>query len=246
MHYNPIGSIIEKLKEVDSTSLYLCSISKLNKIQEGTVVWTERQTNGRGQQGNIWYAKEGESLTFSFIIYPNFLQIEEQFYLSKVFSIAVCNYFLKIFNLKTQIKWPNDILLNGSKICGILIENSVSVNSLKQSVVGIGININNMIFPSELKATSVFKQKTNRYDIGKCLNEILPFLNEAFLLLTLKQWKQIDKTYHELLYGYEKPLKFFCLNNFEGVIKKVDEQGFLHIETIEGIKKYTLKEIVFC
>jgi BirA family biotin operon repressor/biotin-[acetyl-CoA-carboxylase] ligase len=246
MYYKPIGSIIEKLSEAESTNLYLCSKSKLCKIEEGTIIWTEKQTNGRGQQGNIWYAKEGESLTFSFIFYPNFLYLGEQYYLSKAFSIAVCKYFFDFFNLKTQIKWPNDILFNGKKICGILIENTILGNTLKNSVVGIGININNKVFPGELSATSVLLNTVTHYDINKSLDAIIPYLNEAYLQLTLKQWKQIDKSYHELLYGHEKSLQFFSSEYFEGKIKKVDEFGFLHIETHKGIKKYAFKEIVFC
>lgn len=95
--FNSIGSSVIKIDELDSTNLYLQQISKLQTINEGVLVWTERQLSGRGQQGNVWYSKEGESLTFSFILSPTFLNADEQFYLSKAFSIAVNQYLFKKF-----------------------------------------------------------------------------------------------------------------------------------------------------
>ncbi|NUM50624.1 MAG: biotin--[acetyl-CoA-carboxylase] ligase [Flavobacteriales bacterium] len=244
--FNSIGSSVIKIDELDSTNLYLQQISKLQTINEGVLVWTERQLSGRGQQGNVWYSKEGESLTFSFILSPTFLNADEQFYLSKAFSIAVNQYLFKKFQLKVQIKWPNDILLNGNKIAGILIENNILGNKLKQSIVGIGINMNNKVFPGHLKATSVYLNSLCKINIGECIDEIIPFLNDMYSLVILKQWKEIDRLYFDSLYGYKKVLRFYSGGYFNGRIVHVDNLGYIYIETDVGVEKYTFKEIMFC
>ncbi|CAG0978011.1 BirA family transcriptional regulator, biotin operon repressor / biotin---[acetyl-CoA-carboxylase] ligase [Flavobacteriales bacterium] len=244
--FNSIGSSVIKIDELDSTNLYLQQISKLQTMNEGVLVWTERQLCGRGQQGNIWYSKEGESLTFSFILSPTFLMADEQFYLSKAFSIAVNQYLVKKFQLKVQIKWPNDILLNGKKIAGILIENNILGNKLKQSIVGIGINMNNQVFPEQLRATSVLLNSAHKVDLRECIDEMIPFLNEMYSLVILKQWKEIDRLYFDSLYGYKKNLRFHSDGYFNGRIVRVDEVGYIYIETDAGVKKYTFKEVMFC
>lgn len=244
--FNPIGSSVIKIDELDSTNVYLQQISGLQTVDEGMLIWTERQLSGRGQQGNSWYSKEGESLTFSFILSPVFLYADEQFYLSKAFSIAVNQFLVRKFQLKAQIKWPNDILLNGNKIAGILIENIILGNKLKQSIVGIGININNRVFPEHLKATSVYLNSHCNVSLKECIDEIIPLLNEMYSLVILKQWKEIDRLYFDSLYGYEKVLRFYSDHYFNGRIVHVDNLGYLHVETDAGVEKYTFKEIAFC
>lgn len=128
--------------EVDSTNSFLMNSPQLN----GTVVLAERQTSGRGKQGAAWESPEG-GLWFSFIIRK---KIKKPYFMVPLVSVAVTDV-LERNGIASSIKWPNDILIDGRKVCGILIENDYSVSKL---VTGIGINVNNEI-PAELKGSAV-------------------------------------------------------------------------------------------
>lgn len=107
------------------------------------------QSRGRGQRGNSWSSSAGANLTFSVVLCPGFLETAQQFYLSKAVSLAVCDT-VESFGVRPQVKWPNDIYIDGRKVAGILIENDLAGNFLSRSVVGIGINVNQTEFDPAL------------------------------------------------------------------------------------------------
>ena len=114
---------------------------------EGTVVITDNQTAGKGQRGNSWFSAEGANLTMSLIMKPNFLTVSKQFYLNMISSLAVKRVLNdRLPDAHSQVKWPNDVLLNNRKVCGILIENGIKRQFLEYSVVGIGLNVNQKAF----------------------------------------------------------------------------------------------------
>ena len=159
-----IGQNSINLKSIDSTNSYASELLRQNAPLEGTMIYTFDQHNGRGQRGNTWYSQPNKNATLSYILYPTFLQIEKQFLLNKITCLAVADLMAEIIghskgltqkDKAVQIKWPNDIYVGNKKISGILIENTLRETSIRSSIVGIGININQTDFTDAINATSL-------------------------------------------------------------------------------------------
>lgn len=139
---------IIRLEECDSTNTYLSKIAR--ESPHGTVVITTTQTAGRGQRGNSWEAEPGKNLTFSLLLKPENVAAHDQFYISEAVALGIADalrHYLDGFPV--SVKWPNDIYVGDRKICGILIENSLSGNTIGHSIAGIGINVNQREFKSD-------------------------------------------------------------------------------------------------
>ena len=155
-----IGSNIIFLPEVDSTNSYATELLKNVNIAEGTVIHTAHQTQGKGQRGNSWEAQIASNLTTSIVLKPSFLELKNQFFLYQITALACYDLMAELLNnsqYDIKIKWPNDILVNKKKIAGILIENVITHSTLNYSVIGIGINVNQLLFTDGINATSLKK-----------------------------------------------------------------------------------------
>ncbi len=137
---------IKWFKSIDSTNLQ--AHRELPHAEEGTVWVADFQTAGRGQRGNSWESSKGENLLFTILLRPDFVPVADQFSISQITALAIVKY-LESKGLQPKIKWPNDIYINDKKICGILIEHTLSGANLSASILGIGININQMVFESD-------------------------------------------------------------------------------------------------
>lgn len=115
----------------------------------GTVVAARRQTAGRGQRGNKWESEPYRNLTFSIMLRPASMDAAEQFALSMIVALAVCDELESVTELPFCVKWPNDIYCGDMKVCGILIENSIEGRKIGRSIAGIGINVNQRTFYSD-------------------------------------------------------------------------------------------------
>lgn len=164
----PVPLII--LPETDSTNNYLTQLcdEQQSAIREFTTIIAERQTAGKGQRGNSWESEDCRNITFSFVVYPTFVEARRQFVLSQIVSLSIKEE-LDEWTEGISIKWPNDIYWNEKKICGILIENDLSGHHIKRSIAGIGININQEVFNSDAPNPVSLKQITgkehDRYEI---------------------------------------------------------------------------------
>ncbi len=248
-----VGNNIIHLTEVDSTNSYAKALLKDVKLPEGTVISTDNQTKGKGQRGNIWVAEPAANITCSVILYPKFLNASDHFFLSKVISLAIHATLAELLdsgNYDIKIKWPNDILVNNKKICGTLIENSFRQDKLQESVIGIGLNVNQEDF-GELseKATSLKLLSDKGFDKATVLKRLLKHIEVQYL--QLKQGKEtvIHENYlkHLLLFGENS--KFKDLKNdqeLKGKIVDVLSNGHLVIETAKKVRKeFDMKEIGF-
>ena len=131
-----IGQKIIHLESVDSTNNYAAILLSEGRIGHGTVILADEQTNGRGQRGAKWLSAEGVNLLFSLVVQPDNLSVSDQCVLTEITSLALIE-FLRKFGISAQVKWPNDILVNGEKIAGVLIENHLKGNLIASSVIGI-------------------------------------------------------------------------------------------------------------
>jgi len=232
------GQEVVKLERVDSTNLYALGLLKEHPPAEGFAVWALEQFAGRGQRGNVWLVQPGANLTFSLILHPRFLPVSGQFWLTKITALAVADFVSyslgKGFDVK--IKWPNDIYVGNQKIAGILIENVLEGQTLKYSVVGIGMNVNQTAFdPAVPNATSLKLLSGKTFELEDCLNSIFALIEKYYLELRANKYKEIDAAYHDLL--YRRGILCDLLVNgkaCKGTIKGVSASGQLLIDTAYG------------
>ncbi len=238
---------IIKYKTVSSTNDKAKELFQNGKPENFTVIISEEQTKGKGQRGNYWHSEKNKNLTFSIITFPDFIPVSKQFYLSKVVSLGIIDYL----NSKKQgfkIKWPNDIFYNDKKICGILIENSITGSEIKNSVIGIGLNINQEKFPDILPGAISLKNVTDKnYNIENELHRLLNYILENYRNLKVENFEQIDKKYHSYLFGINETLEFKDkTGKFKGIIKGTLPEGKLIIQISENdIRYYSFKEVEF-
>ena len=227
-----------------STNTYANNWLKENEVEEGWIVYTFDQTNGRGQAGNTWESEPNKNLTFSIVYTPVFLAPKNQFYLNMIVSLAIVA-FLEQLNLKAEIKWPNDIYVNGKKMAGILIENHLRGDVFRNAVVGIGLNINQANFKTA-KASSVFQELGIEYQLTDCISILRTHLEQLYEHLKSNELLFIQKEYLQKMYLRNKPSLFRSGDHtFIGSIKGVDPNGRLLIMTELGEKTFGLKEIAF-
>ncbi|WP_240663202.1 biotin--[acetyl-CoA-carboxylase] ligase [Mucilaginibacter limnophilus] len=236
------------LKEVDSTNTFLKNVLSNSKpVPDGTVIMAEAQYAGRGQQQNGWHAEPGKNLTFSLLLNPVFLSISQQFDLNRAISLGV-HYALKpILGEPLSIKWPNDIYYDDYKLGGILIENILSGEKIKHSVIGIGINVNQDEFPPHVPNPVSVKQILHSdYDLRQLLLEICGGIEAYYLKLKAGRTDELRSGYLDILYGLNESRNYKSNDSvFEGTIKNVTPEGLLVVNTLNGDKLFGLKEIEF-
>jgi BirA family biotin operon repressor/biotin-[acetyl-CoA-carboxylase] ligase len=242
------GKNFVELAETASTNSYAMRLL-VQSPPEGTVVSTTYQSQGRGQSGNYWESQAGKNLTLSIIYYPDFLAVSDLFYLSKMVSVALHSYIAGILHEETvRIKWPNDILVNGQKIAGILIENQLEGPRVRVSVSGIGLNVNQRDFSPLISARtcSIRHFKSTDLDLRAVMAGLLQQVERAYLQLRAGELDVLDRMYLSHLYGYHKKMNFRIGDKLvSGTIIGVEKQGKLAVELSGGLRYFDLKEIEF-
>lgn len=243
-----VGQNLITIKEIDSTNNFLKdSLSNSKPLPEGTVIMAESQYAGRGQQQNRWHSEAGKNLTFSLLLKPAFLPVTQQFDLTRAISLGIMNALDPLLGDKLKIKWPNDIYYADGKLGGILIENIVQGNQIKNSVIGVGLNINQGSFPLDVPNAVSLKQILHRdYDLKLLLSEICKNIEASYLNLKAGRFELVRKAYLERLYWLNED-KMFKTNGriFEGAIKGVRDNGLLIVTDGSGASEYNQKEIEF-
>ena len=223
-----------------NTNEFLVDLSKKD-ANSWTVIHAKNQTKGKGYAGNEWKVVAGENLTFSFLLKTDY-SFQELIYFNEWISNVIC-LFLKQFHPKSNVKWPNDIILNDKKVCGILIENHRS-NGIMNSVIGIGINVNQADFNHLPKATSIYKVTDKEYDIEEILADLMHHFENEYPILEQKNFEQIHQTYLDNLFRKDE-ISHFRLDGVEvdGIIRDVNEAGNLLIEINQELQEFKHKEI---
>jgi BirA family biotin operon repressor/biotin-[acetyl-CoA-carboxylase] ligase len=189
-----VGKKLFIFESIDSTNACAKTLAETG-TPEGTVVISDHQTAGRGRLGRAWISAPGTNLLFSVVLRPT-LPRESSGFLTFFSAVFIARALEQISGHEVECKWPNDILINGKKCCGILLENSYSQNSLDFSVVGIGINVNQSTFDGDLadRATSLFKEFGVEFDRTKLLQTLL---READMLLARLKEGGTNEIMHE-------------------------------------------------
>ncbi len=220
-----------KHDSLTSTSSFLSDLLKQQDLEEGTVVIADYQDDGRGQGEHSWESARGKNLLVSFLLFPAFLSASRQFHLSRMVSLALCDA-LSSLGLDSEIKWPNDILSSRGKIAGILIEHSITAGKISRTIAGIGLNLNQTVFPSfPVPASSVRMETGKDVDVADVAELVETCLMSRYQALKEGKTDQLEKEYLERLYMAGLPTVFKVgEKSFEGLIRGVNEYGELMVE----------------
>ncbi len=237
---------IVKLNAIDSTNSYLRKLSAEEIVQDYMTVIAKEQTNGRGQMGTVWSSQSAKNLTFSVFKDVSQFDLEHPFYISIVTSLALLKT-LQFFSIsRLSIKWPNDILSEDKKICGILIENVIKQNNINASIIGVGLNVNQTEFKNLPKASSLKIISGKVFDLDEIVHVILKNLKHYFLLLKKGHYDILKNDYETYLFRKNKPSTFKDEEGvvFSGFIKGISMSGNLQVLLEDAIiKEFDLKEI---
>ena len=206
-----IDIALEKVKETTSTNDYLAQLCKESKAKEFYTVMADSQTHGKGQRGNTWEAESGKNLLFSIVLYPTSLEANKQFCLSMLAALA-CHEALDNYIDGFSIKWPNDIYWKDKKIGGILIENELEGKYIVQTIIGIGLNINQETFYSDAPNPISLKQ---------------------ILGVEVRLEEVLTKVVHGIIGGYRQ-----LENNFDVTSQAISTLYRKHLYRREGLFPY--------
>jgi BirA family transcriptional regulator, biotin operon repressor / biotin---[acetyl-CoA-carboxylase] ligase len=237
---------IIKLNAIDSTNTYLKQISSEKVIEDYTTVTANYQTHGRGQMGTIWDSEEGKNLMCSVFKECSKVSIKNQFYISMITSLAIVKTLQSFSIPKLRVKWPNDILSENKKICGILIEIVIKNNQLEASIIGIGLNVNQAEFKHLPNASSLKIITGTVFNIDELLKLLIKNLKYYFEILEKGLFNVLKNEYEILLFRKNKPSTFKDTKGlmFSGFINGISTSGKLQVILEDEIlKEFDLKEV---
>lgn len=206
---------------------------KSGLANHGTAYFAFEQTWGKGQRNKQWLSAKNENLILSVVIEPALL-IPQQFYLSIVSALAALNLFNNYTTNNFKIKWANDIFCSDRKTGGILIENVISGDTIKYSVIGFGLNINQIIFDESLKNPASLKQITGKtYDVIELAKELCSIFQNKYFRLMNGEIKELMNEYNNHLYKKNVIVKFKKGSRvFDARIIEVNVSGRLIVKTM--------------
>lgn len=235
------------LDTVDSTMQYLAR-PELSACEDSFIVVTaDYQTAGRGQKGTSWESEKGENLLLGLLLRPTFLHPQKQFYLSEICALALVET-LNTYSDGFTIKWPNDIYYADRKVSGMLLEHTLLGATLSQTIVGIGLNVNQQTFfsdaPNPVSLYQILGEEVCRETV---LEAFLQNFQTYYTRLEQHDSSAIHKSYLQHLYRRNEWAKFRDeIATFEGRIVDVEPTGRLIVETTEGaLRKFAFKEVAY-
>ena len=230
--FSPIGTPFLELIEIASTNSYAIEMIQANLAEHGTTYFAHSQTAGKGQRGKQWLTEPGSNIIISCVIDTSFLTINHQFSFSVCVALACKDFLTRHAGEETAIKWPNDIYWRDRKAAGLLIETIIRGQEWQWAVVGIGMNINQTTFPTELKKPVSLKQITGKsFDAVTLSKELCACLEARYQQLKQGNYtKQLEEYNRHLFRLNEKVLLRKGNITFEANIKGVNEYGELLVD----------------
>ncbi len=240
-----LGQELVYLKETDSTNNQIKSLAS-EGFPEGTVVIAESQTAGRGRRGRAWESPAGSSIYMSLLLRPQ-IRPDNASMLTLVAALAVSKAVSKLTRKQAGIKWPNDLVMNGKKICGILTEMSLQSTDIDHIVVGIGINVHADAFPEEITnmATSLFLETGVHYKRSELILAVWEAFEDYYeIYLKTEDVSALTEEYNANLANLHQMVKVLDPNEpFEGKALGITERGELIVDTLEGRKLVSSGEV---
>jgi BirA family transcriptional regulator, biotin operon repressor / biotin---[acetyl-CoA-carboxylase] ligase len=239
------GSRLHYFDEIDSTNRVAADLARTG-AEEGAVVLADSQTKGRGRNVHTWYSPAGVNLYFTVILSP---PTDRLHYLPFLVGLSIAQT-LELWKIECDLKWPNDVLVNGKKVCGVLIQTSMEDNRLQFALAGIGINVNARNFPEELQpiAISLAKITNEEIDREKFLADILLELEQLYGRMASMSWEELTDQI-----GRRSSFLRGCAVQIEqqgeiisGITDGLDAMGGLIVRTPAGKETFYAGEILSC
>jgi BirA family biotin operon repressor/biotin-[acetyl-CoA-carboxylase] ligase len=223
-------------RETDSTNARARELAD-GGAPEGTLVVAERQTRGRGRKGRAWFSPPGAGIYASLILRPS-MPANETTRITFLTAVAAAEALLHLTELDVRIKWPNDLLVNGKKIAGILTEINTERGALDYAVVGLGMNVNTPGFPDDIKetATSVLIETGKPFPRTGILREYLKRQEENLRGLQTSGFEPILRRWKELADTIGRRIRVEMTDKtYVGRVENIDPQGVLILKDREGV-----------
>lgn len=241
------GQDLRGFEEVDSTNIHAGTWAQ-NGASEGSVVVTEHQTAGRGRHGRTWSADKGQNLLFSVVLRPA-LAADRLGLITVAASVAVAetiDHFVAPH--RSSIKWPNDVLLEGRKTCGMLLETSMAGTQTEAVVLGVGLNVNQTHFPESLEDSATSLRLTTGRPVPRppLLARLLETLEARYDTVQAEGVDAIRGAFHERLTMLHAPttLRFAGSDKtITGTVQGITEAGALRLETDQGVQTVNAGEV---
>ena len=236
------------LEEIDSTNSWL--ISNAQQLPDNSAVMARKQVAGRGQRGTQWEAEPEKNLTLSLLLRPVALPAAKSFMLSEAVAVAVAQTIEEIEpNVNVSIKWPNDIYVGENKLGGVLIENSLGAENVNQSIVGLGLNINQKQFFSDApNPVSLIQLTEKEYSVDEFAEEIV----EAIVAEVNKladDYADLHQRYMERLWRGKGTHTFVDVatgESFKAAVAAVEPTGYIQLQTADReTRSYAFKEVAW-
>lgn len=233
---------VECHEKIDSTNLRAKQLAELGE-PEGTLVVAEQQTDGRGRRGRGWSSRSGVGIYMTYVLRPD-LPPSQVAGITLLVALAICRAIRQVCGVQAAIKWPNDVILDGKKICGILTEMSSEVQYVHYAVAGIGVNANMQDFPEDIrqKATSLYLQTGKKVERAKltaafadCFGEYYQrYVQDGDLSAFIEEYNQIlankDREV-QIFHGMVEDATPEKIS--QGIARGIDKDGALRVE-IDG------------
>lgn len=240
--------MIKHYNEIDSTNSELRRLISKGEAEDFLAVMADFQTAGRGQVGNHWESEPYSNLLLSVLLRPACLDVRQQYMLSMAISSAIQRALSRYVN-DVKIKWPNDVYVGDKKLAGILIENSLRGTLIADSIMGIGVNVNQTKFVSDAPNPVSVKMITSRNnDPADVASAIIAELRTAMQLVDTRAFQSIVDDYMRILYRYDSEMHPFSddKGRFMARISHIEPDGHLHLIDEHGQDRcYAFKEVEF-
>ena len=230
-----IGRKLFVFDSIDSTNTCGKTLAEAG-IEEGTVVFAEHQTAGRGRNGRMWVSESQNNLLFSVVVRPQ-LPKEQVAFLTFYSAVSIAQAVESIVGCSVECKWPNDLLLNGRKFCGILLESSFQQSTPDYSIIGIGMNVNQKSFDEGMRnrATSLSLEQNAEFDRKQVFQRILVYMDRLYGDVQSGNFQNIMKEWNSRCKMFGKSVTVERSHDrLSGTAMGLSPDGGLMIETPEG------------
>lgn len=231
-----IGKHVYYKEEVGSTNTLAKQYAE-EKNSHGYLITADKQNAGKGRRGRNWDSPKGSGIWMSLILKPD-LEPMHASMLTLIAALAVSKAICEVTNLDAKIKWPNDIVVNKKKVCGILTEMNAELDYINYVIVGIGINANTKEFPDEIKeiATSLSLEAGNQVNRSNLICRTFEYFEEYYeTFLESKNLLPFIDEYNTLLINKEKTVKIVGEKEMIGIAKGINEKGELLVTVGEKV-----------
>ncbi len=239
---------IKHLAETDSTNTQLRQWMNAEAVADYSVVWSDYQTSGRGQVGNSWESERGKNLLMSIVVRPQRLDVHQQFYLSMAVSNAILDAIAKHVP-SVEVKWPNDIYVDNQKLAGILIENTLRGSEIADTIVGLGLNVNQTKFVSDAPNPISLKNILGRdLNVEQLLLDICENIRLWMARVNERKFDEIFSAYAQRLFRNDGEYHLYTDRNgqFEAQISGIRPEGHLVLVDKQNAERvYAFKEVEF-